>query len=91
MNARGPDSRPSSPAVSSPNGARKKAVSARYSPSLEANRPTNHMNRPVTIGYSSAPFSSDPSGRSVSTSRPFTYGKVWSLMPRPTHSCWTSE
>lgn len=63
MNARRPASRPSSHAVSSPNGARNAAVSRRYSPSLVADRPTNHMTIPVTTGYSIAPFSSTPSGR----------------------------
>ena len=57
--------------MSRPNGASSSAVTRRYSPSFEANRPENHMKTPVTIGYSIAPSTSSPSGRSVSISRPF--------------------
>ena len=70
MNARRPDSVASRPAVSRPNGASSSAVTRRYSPSFEADRPANHMKTPVTIGYSIAPSTSSPSGRSVSTNRP---------------------
>ena len=92
MNARRPDSLASMPAVSSPNGASSSAVTRRYSASLRANSPANHMNTPVTIGYSTAPPTRLPCGwLGSSTSFPCRYGKVCSGTPRPIQSCWTSE
>jgi hypothetical protein len=58
------------PAVSSPNGASSSAVTRRYSPSLVANSPANHMKTPVTIGYSTAPPTRLPCGWVVASSRP---------------------
>jgi hypothetical protein len=85
--ARQPESRPSSHAVSSPNGAISNAEYSRKPASVSASNAPAQIISPVSTGYSTVPPTSAP----FSVMAPDRYGNTCLSMSRPSHRYWMSE
>ncbi|GAA4802247.1 hypothetical protein [Tomitella cavernea] len=85
--ARHPAIRPSSHAVSSPNGAMMMALWSRKAASVCDPMPPSHMSSPLSTGYSTVP----PNRLPEAVMPPCRNGKTWLSMSRPIHRYWMSE